>query len=203
MRRKTDFFTMENRSLEIVTNSLQKHAKLFKDDQHRQELIKRKKEEQAAAANKPKEAEKPKQDEAGATVEEISDEEAKRIEAFEKLRKQQQEAKNAPKKEEKESDEKMEDGEKKEEDSFKQKPNLGNGGETEKYVWNQTLEEVTVFIKLPAGTKANMLDVKIGNEDFKAVFKKDPTNVILEGKWHKKVLKSDCFWNMESGKGAT
>jgi len=47
MRRKTDFFSMEDRSLQIVTTALQKHARLFKEDLHRQELIKRKKEEQA------------------------------------------------------------------------------------------------------------------------------------------------------------
>jgi hypothetical protein len=31
----------------------------------------------------------------------------------------------------------------------KQKPNTGNGGMTDKYWWIQTLDDVTVFIKVP------------------------------------------------------
>ena len=95
MRRKTDFFSAEERSTQIVNQYLKKHADLFKEDKHRQELIKRKKEE-AAQASKPKDHPKPAAEQSGATVEEITDEEAKQIE-FQELRRKQQEAKNAPK----------------------------------------------------------------------------------------------------------
>jgi hypothetical protein len=41
-------------------------------------------------------------------------------------------------------------------------------------VWHQTLEEVSAFIPLPMGTKANMIDVKIGINDFKVALKSNP-----------------------------
>ena len=75
----------------------------------------------------------------------IDDGEAEKIQALADLRKKQQEAKNKPKGEKK-------DGEEKEEENIKQKPNVGNGGQTESYVWMQSLEEVTVVIPLPMRT---------------------------------------------------
>ena len=50
---------------------------------------------------------------------------------------------------------------------------------------------------LPMNTKANMLDVKIGVNDFKVAFKNKPSEPILEGKWPKKVNASESFWNIE------
>ncbi|KAL3777039.1 hypothetical protein ACHAW5_005028 [Stephanodiscus triporus] len=46
-------------------------------------------------------------------------------------------------------------------DEGKQVP-VGNGGSTSRYVWTQTLEEVTVHVPLPDGTRARDLDVRIG-----------------------------------------
>jgi CS domain len=64
-------------------------------------------------------------------------------------------------------------------------------------VWQQTLEEVTGFIKLPDNTKANMLDVKIGIHDFKVSMKGKPNEVIVEGKWCKKINPGESFWSVE------
>jgi hypothetical protein len=199
MRRKTDFFTMEERSGEIVNKYLNENAELFKLDKVRQELIKNKQNElkNKHAQENTKKA-PPKQEDSGATVEEIDDDEAKKIDEFEQLRKKQQEAKDAPKpvKKVKTGDE-DEDGEEKEEENLKQKPNAGNGGQTEKYVWHQTLEEVTLFMPLPLGAKANMLDVKIGINDFKVSLKSKPSEPLIEGKWAKKINPGETFWNLE------
>ena len=128
----------------------------------------------------------------GATVEEIDDEEAKKIEALQALQKKQQELK----KKKEDGGDKEED--KKEEESSKQAPNHGNGGETDKYVWHQTLEEITCFFPLPMATKANMLDVKIGISNIKISYKNKPNEpALLEGKWHKKINSSESFWNIE------
>lgn len=107
------------------------------------------------------------------------------------LRKKQQEAKNQPKKEKKEGEED------KEEENLKQKPNSGNGGQTEKYYWTQTLEEVTVTIPLPPNTTAKMIDVSIKGTEFKLNIKGKASEPLLEGKWQKKVNAGECFWNIE------
>ena len=109
--------------------------------------------------------------------------------------KKQQEAKKKEQ-EKKDEGEKEPEGEKKEE-SVKQTPNSGNGGETDKYQWQQTLEEVTGFIYLPDNTKANMLDVKIGIHDFRVALKSKPNEPIVEGKWCKKINSGDSFWSIE------
>ncbi len=36
-------------------------------------------------------------------------------------------------------------------------PPPGNGGKTEKYVWTQTLKEVTVFLDMPSTMRSKML----------------------------------------------
>jgi hypothetical protein len=96
----------------------------------------------------------------------VTDEEAERI------MKEQEAKKKAGTTEKKGDDEKMdepksespkkegEDEEKKEDEADKgAKPNSGNGGETDKYKWTQTLEEVTVFVWLPDGVSSKQLDV--------------------------------------------
>jgi len=45
----------------------------------------------------------------------------------------------------------------------------GNGGRTERYVWTQTLADVTVNVPLPAGTKSKMLTVDMRNGSLKVI----------------------------------
>lgn len=129
MRRKTDFFTQDDNSAKVVMKHMTTHQRLFKDDKQKQELIRQKK---AELAEKSKGAAPQKQvithDNDSATVEEIDDDEAKKIEELQNLQKRQQEAKE---KKAAEGDKKK-DGDKKddekEEENLKQKPNAGNGG---------------------------------------------------------------------------
>ena len=80
MRRKTDFYSQDSSSFDTVKNNFEKHRELYKQDTKRQEAIKKKQdEEKAKQAAKAKEAAAAKKEE-GATVEEIDEEEAKRIE---------------------------------------------------------------------------------------------------------------------------
>ena len=84
MRRKTDFFSNETSSFQTVANNFEKHKKLYSEDSKRQALIKQKQDEERAkraaaeAAKAPKS--KPADISEGATVEEIDDEEAKKLE---------------------------------------------------------------------------------------------------------------------------
>jgi len=60
---------------------------------------------------------------------------------------------------------------------------------------------VSVFIPLPENTKANMLDVKMGINDFKLAFKNKKDEPLIEGKWHKKINPGESFWNVERDGG--
>lgn len=93
--------------------------------------------------------------------------------------------------EEKKAEEKEEGGEDK-----GQKPNAENGGETDKYWWGQTLAEVTVNIAIPANIKANMLDVQFKKATCKIGIKRGET--ILEGEWGGEILVEDAIWTIES-----
>ncbi len=44
---------------------------------------------------------------------------------------------------------------------------VGNGGSTDKFVWTQTLSELTVNVPVPAGTKTKMLDISFTNTKLK------------------------------------
>lgn len=48
----------------------------------------------------------------------------------------------------------------------------GNGGKTDKYVWTQTLSELTVTIPVPDGTKAKMLSIDFSNTKLKVIVTK-------------------------------
>lgn len=93
----------------------------------------------------------------------MTDEEAERIMAEEKRKKEQTE-KVEPKASENDNEEK---NDKKEENSNKQKPLAGNGGIGPNYVWSQTLDELTMTIPLPENTTAKQLDVIMQSKKFK------------------------------------
>ena len=92
-------------------------------------------------------------------------------------------------------------------DEGKQIP-IGNGGSTSRYVWTQTLEEVTVHIPLPEGIRAKDLDVKIGTNSLSICQKgekntsSESTNDIprIEGTLFAKIRPSESTWTLESSK---
>lgn len=136
----------------MVNAALDKHIKLFNDDKVRQAAIAKKKAEEAqkaSAVEKPVEVKK-KAPEEDTQVMEVTDEEARQIELEERAKKAGVTLeKNANSTEEKkEGDEEAGKG---------QLPNSSNGGNTDKYNWGQTLNEVTVNAYLPDGTTSKML----------------------------------------------
>ena len=54
---------------------------------------------------------------------------------------------------------------------------------------------MTAFVKLPPATTAKMLNVTIKMTEFKVALKTG--EVLVEGKWCKKVNAGECFWNIE------
>ena len=96
MRRKTDFFVAEDRSAKTVVDSMNKHMQLFREEKKKQEVLQKKKMEEKYKKEAPPKT-------SGATVEEISEDEAMKIE-LENLRKRQAAAKEDLDKEEKKED---------------------------------------------------------------------------------------------------
>ena len=102
----------------------------------------------------------------GAFAEEVTEEEAAKIEAEEKAKK---EGKKVVEEEKKGDGSDKEDGE-----SKGRKPNSGNGGVTDKYDWTQTLAEATMNVFLPDNTKAKDLLVIIKQKSLKVALKATP-----------------------------
>ena len=89
-------------------------------------------------------------------------------------------------------------------DDGKQIP-VGNGGSNSRYVWTQTLEEVTVHLPLAEGTRAKDLDVKIGatslsikQKNSSADASANSTMIPLEGTLFAKIRPDECSWTLET-----
>ncbi|KAJ6828201.1 protein BOBBER 1-like isoform X1 [Iris pallida] len=78
------------------------------------------------------------------------------------------------------------------------KPNSGNGQDLEKYSWTQTLQEVTISIPIPQGTKSRFIAYEIKKKHLKVGLKGQPP--IIDGELYESVKVNDCFWSIEDGK---
>ncbi|CAN7039185.1 hypothetical protein BRARA_B01453 [Brassica rapa] len=77
-------------------------------------------------------------------------------------------------------------------------PNKGNGYDLENYSWVQTLQEVTVNVPVPSGTKARSVVCEIKKNRLKLGLKgQDP---IIDGELYRSVKPDDCYWNIEDQK---
>lgn len=62
-------------------------------------------------------------------------------------------------------------------------PNAGNGLDLEKYSWTQTLQEVTVNIPVPAGTKSRFVAYELKKNHLKVGLKGQPPIVDVSSKF--------------------
>ena len=94
-------------------------------------------------------------------------------------------------------DKKQEEKEKEEaeEASKGAKPNSGNGGQTEKYHWEQTLMEVTVYYYLPDGTTAKDLKIDLGIKKCKIQIK---GQTVIDNEWRSPIKQEDSLWCLET-----
>jgi hypothetical protein len=89
----------------------------------------------------------------------------------------------------------------KEQDKEKEKklvPNKGNGIDMENYSWGQSLQEVTVNVEIPPGTKSSLVLCDIKNNYLKVGVKGQAP--IIDGELYKPVKADDCFWSLEDQK---
>lgn len=126
----------------------------------------------------------------------------KQAELIEKKRAAEVEAKAKAKKEAKTEakvspapEKKSEDGDDKEEEEDETPPPKDNGGKTDRYTWGQTLQEVTVTIPVPTGTRAKQLIVEIEPDTLRVQLKGGA--VLAEGEFHKTSDSEDATWTLE------
>ncbi|GAA0149933.1 microtubule or microtubule-binding cytoskeletal protein [Lithospermum erythrorhizon] len=77
-------------------------------------------------------------------------------------------------------------------------PNKNNGLDMDNYSWGQSLEEVTINVPVPKGTKARFMTFEIKNTSIKLYLKNQETP-ILEGDFFKPVKTEESFWSLEDG----
>ncbi|AEE85405.1 CS domain [Arabidopsis suecica] len=77
-------------------------------------------------------------------------------------------------------------------------PNKGNGLDFEKYSWGQNLQEVTINIPMPEGTKSRSVTCEIKKNRLKVGLKGQ--DLIVDGEFFNSVKPDDCFWNIEDQK---
>ncbi|KAE9252361.1 hypothetical protein PF004_g1997 [Phytophthora fragariae] len=189
LRRKTDFFTgAEPRVIEdTILKSVRKQAALAEKDQFhkkQQETEKRRKQEEARkAAELEKKQKKEEEVKSPPRFEEITDDdEAETKEASpEQVSPQKTDA--AAKNEEEEED--------------NGPPLVGNGSQTDKYVWTQTLQEAQANFAVPEGTKSRQVDVEIRAGKLRVGLR--GAEPFVDGALYNKVKVDDSFWTLEDG----
>ncbi|KAF9616381.1 hypothetical protein IFM89_029635 [Coptis chinensis] len=77
-------------------------------------------------------------------------------------------------------------------------PNKGNGLDFEKYSWTQTLQEATISVPVPEGTKSRFVVCEIKKNHVKIGLKGQPP--IIDGELFQSVKVDDCFWSIEDSK---
>ncbi|XVE58379.1 hypothetical protein DITRI_Ditri04bG0165200 [Diplodiscus trichospermus] len=122
---------------------------------------------------------------------------APKVEAKKKEVKEEKEIKKEVKKEPMEVDRK-EDKKEEETSSGFRVPNKGNGLDLEKYSWTQTLQEVTVNVPVPGGTRSRFVVCEIKKNHLKVGLKGQPP--IIDGELFQAVKPDDCYWSIEDNR---
>jgi len=199
LARKTDFYTggVDDSAEKLVMEKFRKNGASAIEEQRR------KKAKHAEEDRKRKEKREKEEREISnqAQIQEVSEEEAMKIEAEEKAKKM---AKQAAKATEGKSEATSSNGDKKDEeeedeaDKGKLKPNDRNGADLEKYNWGQTLQEIEIRIPLGGAFKAKDLNVTIAKKHLKVGVKGQP--LTIDGDFPKEVKVDESTWCLEDKK---
>ncbi|XP_065057058.1 nuclear migration protein nudC-like [Rhopilema esculentum] len=200
LARKTDFYTgAEKGSAEkLVVNVFKEYEKKAlkkKEENEREKQEMRKREELRRQEKERKDA--------GPKIEEITDDEAKKIQT-EIDKKKKAESKIEELNDKGKSDTPLvdikDDDEEDEDSKGKLKPNEGNGADLPNYRWIQTLGEVDIYVPLKVDFRVKSRDciVDIKQKGIKVGLKGH--EAIMDGELFKKVKQEDSVWVLEDGK---
>ena len=202
--RKTDFFTNEVKSREIMEVQFKKYITKYKDKLEREKKIKERKEKEEAALNKPTEA-------SSATVKELTPEEylkKKKLEDERRLEQEKEMDKQRKEDRKREEDEKRKaegkpprEDKKEEEDEDKVKeghvlPNKEKGQTLDKYSWGQMdIKEITINVPLPKEIKAKNMDIVWDEKKLKVAIKgQEP---IINGELFGAIDSESLIWTID------
>ncbi|XP_074589432.1 protein BOBBER 1-like [Curcuma longa] len=110
----------------------------------------------------------------------------------------EEETRNTPVRTEVKDLEAVESSSKADEKDGSRRPNSGNGLDLDNYSWIQSLQEVTVNIPVPQGTKSRFVTCEIKKTHLKVGLKGKPP--VIDGELYQPVKVDDCFWSIEDGK---
>ncbi|KAM8883688.1 nuclear migration protein nudC [Synchiropus picturatus] len=191
LRRKTDFFTGgEGDSAEKLVKDAFAHNKKLALEAHNEKQEKEKQQRVKRAA-KIAEDEKKKKDEP--RIQEITDEEAEKLQS--ELAKKKREEEKID-----DNDKGSDSGEEDEKDKGKLKPNAGNGADLPSYKWTQTLSEVDLSIPFDVNFRLKGRDVvvDIQRRSLKVGLKGHPP--VIDAQLYNEVKVEESSWLLDDGK---
>lgn len=196
LNRKTDFFTGgdDGEWEKLVLKIFRKEAQIA------QEVARKKREEKEAAERRRAEARRKKEAEEQervqlesqpATITELTDAEAEKLESEMKAEKiKENDTPPAPEDTVKEEEEDPED-------KGKLKPNKGNGCDLDSYTWTQTLQEIELRVPFDVkfSLKAKDVIVTFQRKSLKVGLKGHPP--IIDGELHGEIKKEESLWHLD------
>jgi len=210
LRRKSDFFhgpAGEGTTVAVtkVNDVLQKHIDIYQADQKKKQVEQDKK-AAAAAAKKKKAAQAAAtrsgdddvielgQDGFDVSEDPSSDANETTTPKAEKTASPSEPSKKA------DSDTKLPAKKDDEDEEDKGPPPVGNGGTVDgKYVWTQTLSELTVNVDLPENTRGRDLNVTMRKKHLKVALKNSSASDIVNAPLTNTIICDDSFWTIEDG----
>ncbi|CAK1604225.1 unnamed protein product [Parnassius mnemosyne] len=201
LARKTDFFTggKDGEWEKVVKDTFYTHAKKARDEAEKIKKEKDEAEKRLKDIQQRKEQERLAQDFEPATVTEITDQEAAKMqEDIEKDNKNKSELGAGEGASSDKENDSIPDEDDDPKEKGKLKPNAGNGCDLENYRWTQTLEEVELRVPLRQVVRPRDLTVIINKRHLKVGIKGQP--LIIDGELDADVKVEESTWVLQDGR---